>query len=198
MRKGDITREHIIEKSAEILNKQGYFGLSISDIMRATGLQKGGIYNHFENKDEIAKEAFLYAASVVSKRFREAVASKKTAYEQLIAVLAVYENVVYEPPFTGGCPVMNMAIESDDAHPELREIVKDAMAEFLDFIASIIRRGIERGEFKTNLDIDALSSLVTSSIEGGVMLSKLFGNNRYIRENVRLMTEYIKVYVCRH
>jgi TetR/AcrR family transcriptional repressor of nem operon len=198
MRKGDITRDHIIEESAKLLNKQGYFGLSISDIMRATGLQKGGIYNHFETKDEIAKEAFSYAVSVVSKRFREAAASKKTAYEQLLAVLAVYENVVYEPPFTGGCPVMNMAIESDDAHPELREKAKDAMAEFLNFVESIVRRGIEQGEFKTDLDLDALSSLVTSCIEGGVMLSKLFGNNRYIRQNIRLLTEYINVCVCRH
>lgn len=198
MRKGDITRDNIIEKSAELLNKQGYFGLSISDIMRATGLKKGSIYNHFDTKDEIAIEAFEYAARVVSKRFHEAAASKKTAYDQLLAVLAVYENVVEEPPFTGGCPVMNIAIESDDNHPVLRERAKGSMTGFLDFVTSIMRRGIEQGEFKTELDLDALSTFVTSCIEGGVMLSKLFGDNSYIQQNIRLLTEYINVNVCRH
>ena len=44
MQKGETTRELIITTSAELFNTKGYNGSSMSDIMEATGLKKGGIY----------------------------------------------------------------------------------------------------------------------------------------------------------
>ena len=54
MRKGEATRQDIIRKSAPIFNRKGYSGAALSDLMRATGLEKGGIYRHFESKEELA------------------------------------------------------------------------------------------------------------------------------------------------
>ena len=42
MRKGDETRQEIIRKAAPIFNRKGYRGAALSDLMRATGLKKGG------------------------------------------------------------------------------------------------------------------------------------------------------------
>ena len=42
MSKGDQTREFILERAVELFNVQGYSGVSLSDVMQATGLQKGG------------------------------------------------------------------------------------------------------------------------------------------------------------
>src|ERR1700720_2588708 len=61
MRKGEQTRQEIIRKAAPIFNQKGYDGAALSDLMRATGLQKGGIYRHFGSKEELAAEAFDYA-----------------------------------------------------------------------------------------------------------------------------------------
>ena len=47
MRKGEQTRKEIIRKAAPIFNRKGYDGAALSDLMRATGLEKGGIYRHF-------------------------------------------------------------------------------------------------------------------------------------------------------
>ena len=51
--KGDLTRQHIIEKSMQLFSVQGYFNTSIAGIVKATGLTKGGLYGHFRNKEEI-------------------------------------------------------------------------------------------------------------------------------------------------
>ena len=61
MGKGQITKEAILEKAAAIFNKHGYAGSSLSELMRETGLQKGGIYNHFRSKEEIMLQAFDYS-----------------------------------------------------------------------------------------------------------------------------------------
>ena len=50
MNKGEMTRQRIIEESAPIFNQRGYAGCSMQDVMEATGLEKGGIYRHFESK----------------------------------------------------------------------------------------------------------------------------------------------------
>ena len=61
MRKGEQTRQEIIRKAAPIFNQRGYDGAALSDLMRATGLEKGGIYRHFDSKQQLASAAFDHA-----------------------------------------------------------------------------------------------------------------------------------------
>jgi AcrR family transcriptional regulator len=61
MKKGERTRERIIAESAAVFNQRGFFGTTIDDLLQATGLQKGGLYRHFQSKEELALEAFDYA-----------------------------------------------------------------------------------------------------------------------------------------
>lgn len=51
--KGNLTRQKIIEKSMQLFSVKGYFHTSVSDIVKAAGLTKGGLYGHFRNKQEI-------------------------------------------------------------------------------------------------------------------------------------------------
>src|SRR5246127_2461266 len=67
MRKGEITRRSIIRKAAPIFNQKGYEGAALSELMEATGLEKGGIYRHFESKEELAGDAFKFA---INEAFR--------------------------------------------------------------------------------------------------------------------------------
>jgi len=53
--------QEIIRKAAPIFNQRGYDGAALSDLMKATGLEKGGIYRHFSSKEALAAEAFDYA-----------------------------------------------------------------------------------------------------------------------------------------
>ncbi len=61
MRKGEATRQRIIAEAAPIFNQRGFDGCSMQDLMTATGLEKGGLYRHFSNKEELASEAFRFA-----------------------------------------------------------------------------------------------------------------------------------------
>jgi len=197
MQKGEKTRKHIIAKAAELFNQKGYSGSSLSDITELTGIKKGGIYRHFVNKDEIALEAYNYAGSVVGKKVQDAINQQETAAGRLLAYLQVYENVVEAPPFIGGCPLLNIATESDDSHPILRQRAQQGLEGTLDNIKAIISQGVQSGEFKADLDIDALATFTLSVMEGGVMMSKLEGDNRHIRMNIESFSSYLKG-VCLH
>ena len=49
-RKGEQTRQGITRKVAPIFNQRGYDGAALYNLLRVTGLEKGGIYRHFESK----------------------------------------------------------------------------------------------------------------------------------------------------
>src|SRR6266702_3653612 len=184
MSKGEQTKERILERAAQLFNQQGYFGSSLSDIMHETGLEKGGIYNHFASKEQLALEAFDYAFSLHQQRVTNLLAGKRHAVDRLHAILAYFQSIVEDPVIPGGCPLLNTAIEADDAHPTLRDRARNAMDQMHNTIERIITRGIERGELRSDADPTACATLFLSSLEGAIMLSQLYHDPVHIHRIV--------------
>jgi AcrR family transcriptional regulator len=196
MRKDEKTRQHIIIKSAELFNQKGYAGSSIQDIIEATGLTKGGIYRRFSNKDEIAVEAFEYAGQVLMEQVSSAINNADTVIDKIMAVCNVHIDTVNNPPIKGGCPLLNTAVECDDSFPILRDKALAAYEEMLCLIKGILKHGISVGEFRSDVDIDSISSFIVSSLEGSVMASRLSRDNKhvgFVMQQLRLLLNtYIK------
>lgn len=192
MGKAEQTRTRIISKAAQLFNLRGYSGTSISDIMQATGLEKGGIYNHFLSKDAIALAAFDHAYAVQSAYYAQAVkAVRGQPTLQLRAIIDAFAASFDTPAIAGGCVIMNTAIESDDAHPALRERASAAMDEWRGLIQRIITRGIDKGEFRPEIDPVTLANLIIGSLEGSLMMSKLYNDSKFLNH----MAEHLHTYI---
>lgn len=198
MSKGDDTKAMIIEKAAALFNQQGYAGSSMSDIMRVTGLQKGGIYNHFHSKDDLSLQAFDYAVSQIQSQYRSAWASKQNAIERLQAIIDVFRTFIDNPQhpiMRGGCPLLNTAIESDDAHPALKARAQQAMNSWRRLFRRIIEKGIKKGEINPNVDGDEVASIIISILEGSVMMSKLNGDSIHLERAIKHLNDYINTHL---
>jgi TetR/AcrR family transcriptional regulator, transcriptional repressor for nem operon len=185
MRKGEKTRQYIIEKSAELFNLKGYAGSSIQDIIEVTGLTKGGIYRAFSGKDEIASEAFKYAGKVLMEKFERAAEAAESSTDKIMAICGVHRDPVNNPPIEGGCPLLNTAVEADDGYVFLRGEALNAHSRFTDLIRRILLSGIASGEYQSDLDAEAVASFVVSSLEGGVMTSRLTRDNKHVEFVIR-------------
>ena len=120
MTKGERTRQLIVERAMPLFNTRGFSGASLNDLIRETGLEKGGIYNHFHSKEEIALAAFDHAVGLVAQRFGEAIGGKERALDRLLAIVDVFRDLAADQPLVGGCPVLNTAIEADDVQTVAR------------------------------------------------------------------------------
>lgn len=181
MSKSEQTRAKIISKAATLFNMQGFNGTSISDIMHATELEKGGIYNHFSSKDEIALAAFDYSYTEQYERYTEIMKSLRgQTVEQLRAIIDVFLESYHNPAIAGGCVIMNTAIESDDTHPVLKARAAAAMDEWTGLIQRIIQKGIDKGLFRPEIDSNALAGFMVASLEGGLMMSKLYNDPLFV------------------
>jgi TetR/AcrR family transcriptional regulator, transcriptional repressor for nem operon len=192
MKKGERTRRVVVEKAAGVFNTKGYFGSSMNDLVRETGLKKGGIYNHFASKEELALEAFDYATGVMRERFETALEGREGALERLFAVVDVLGGLAEDPPVAGGCPILNTAVESDDAHLEFKERAREAMDGWLRLVGGIAREGVRSGEFGPGTDPREIASVVVATLEGAVMLSKLYDDPVYLRRAVDHLKGHLK------
>lgn len=189
--KGERTRRRIVERTASVFNTLGYSGSSMGDLVRASGLKKGGLYNHFSGKEELALEAFDHAAALVGERFRMAMEGLDGATDRLFAVVDAFGALVEDPPVAGGCPVLNTAVESDDAYPALKERAKGAMEGWLRLIGHLVKEGVARGELRPETDPRTVASVVVAALEGAPVLSKLYDDPEHMRRAVDHLKAYL-------
>jgi TetR/AcrR family transcriptional regulator, transcriptional repressor for nem operon len=172
MRKGEQTRQEIIRKAAPIFNQRGYDGAALSDLMRATGLEKGGIYRHFESKQQLAAEAFDYSWKLaIDARFEGTQDIANTVDRLKLFVRNFRDRRAGLVP--GGCPLLNTAVDSDDGRPELRRKARRALDSWRDRLQSTAEEGKQRGEVRSAIDSAELATLIVSTLEGGLMVSRL-------------------------
>ena len=178
MSKAERTRQFIIEQTAPVFNKQGYAGTSLNDLTAATGLTKGAIYGNFENKEEVALAAFDYNLGLVQDALRTGTLSGSTVREQLLAMPRFYREAYPRLRQRGGCPILNAAVECDDAPPAaLLQRVQDSLAKWHRNLVRLIEKGQQNGEIKPTADASRYANLFISLTEGGILVSKATGSS---------------------
>jgi TetR/AcrR family transcriptional regulator, transcriptional repressor for nem operon len=170
--RGEATRRRIVEQSAAVFNRHGYAGTSMTDLMDATGLEKGGIYRHFVSKEELAAAAFDYAWEAVSEPRWHGLEDCPTSMDKLRLLV---RNFVDQPPRTlpGGCPLLNTAIDSDDGNAVLRGKAHAALEDWQARIIAIVRSGQTNGELRREIDPEQIATVLISTLEGAVMMSRM-------------------------
>ncbi len=192
MGKGERTRRRIVERAAAVFNTQGFSGASMGALTEAAGIEKGGLYNHFASKEQLALEAFDYAAGLIAQRFQDAIAGKAGALDRLLAIVGVFARAMDDPPLPGGCPVVNTAVEADDTLPALRERARAAMTSWHRLIGSIVKAGVASGELRPEADPYTVASLLTATLEGALLLSRLYDDPAHLRRAADHLSGYLR------
>jgi TetR/AcrR family transcriptional repressor of nem operon len=190
MTKGQQTRKKIVEAAAPIFNQHGYEGTSLSDLMKATGLKKGGIYRHFSSKEDLAAEAFDYTWEAAWSTRLLHVDEKANGIEKLKQLIANF--VGRRSPVAGGCPILNTAIDADDGNHVLRARAAKALRSWLTRLQTIVKQAKRRGEAREGVDPKAVATLIVASLEGAFMMSRLEGNDEPLRRVQQHLNRYLE------
>jgi TetR/AcrR family transcriptional repressor of nem operon len=188
--KGDQTRQRIIQRAAQVFNRKGFAGASIADLMEATGLEKGGIYRHFESKQALAEAAFDYAWEAVNAPRERSMDEPGNSLDKLVLFV---ENFVGERPrtVTGGCPLLNTAVDCDDGNPLLRSKARAALSGWRSRIADLVKSGQNNCELCKTIDPDSVAVVMISALEGAVMM----GGLEKTRQPLQIVGEHLKEYL---
>ena len=189
MSKGEETKQRIIAAAATLFNKQGYAGCVLKDIMEATGLEKGGIYRHFESKEEIAAEAFDYAWTIAMALRRQGMDDVPDHVDRLKKHIAAF---VFRSSIPGGCPLLNTGVDSDNGNPILRERVQRALRGWQKMLRTILSEGIAAGTVREDVDVERVSRMIISGLEGGMLVSRIEKNDQALQDAMEHLDGYLE------
>ncbi|NET30842.1 MAG: TetR/AcrR family transcriptional regulator [Cyanothece sp. SIO1E1] len=191
MGKGDQTRQEILHKVAVLFNEKGYTATSMQDVTAVTGIKRGGIYNHFASKEELALATFEYACGVLEARLRSDLHHQQSAVGQLRAIASNFAELYTQNPFFPyGCPVLNAAIEAKRQNLALRQKAQAVMSQLKALITEIARQGIRQGELPDSINADAVAAVFISTLEGAMLLSVLYDDVSYLNHAVNHLHWY--------
>lgn len=191
MTKAERTRQFIIEQSAPLFNTKGVAGTAMSDIMEATKMAKGGLYGHFESKDELSYAVVDYCLTSVGEKLITAINKQKTAKGKLFAFIDFYSNPL-NPPLKGGCPMVNFGMEADDTSLVIKKKIKGGMEGSEKRLVDIINDGITNGELKAGVNAKDLSIKIFAMLEGGTMITRVMNDPGQINAIVRMLKTEIE------
>ena len=194
MSKGELTRQRIVELAAPIFNQHGYAGCSMQDVMEATGLEKGGLYRHFDSKEELAAEAFRFALKNSVKIRTEGLESTPNSLDKLRCIVRSFVEV--PSPLPGGCPLMNTAIDSDDGNVVLRRLVLDAISDWKTRVATIVADGIRRREIRKAVEPRRVANTLIAALEGALMISRLEKDRTALQDVARSLEAVLQDIAC--
>lgn len=193
MGKAERTRQFIIETAAPIFNEKGIAGTTIDDILAATKMAKGGLYGHFESKDEIARVMVDYLLGKLNDKVTTVMAKEKTAIKKILAFIDIYKDPI-DSYIEGGCPILNFGVEADDNNPMLKQKLKIQIEEGQKILAEIIYKGIADGEISAKIDAEDYALKMFASLEGGMLVSRVTGSSKYMSSLVRMLKNELKEY----
>lgn len=160
--KEDIMREKITQTAEKLFTTKGYYQTSMDDIANEAGVAKGSLYYHFKNKSQLFCETVIAGLDYFTKKTVEIYHSTTAADVMAQKIIALLVSIYYENESIAN---IVMADVSTDIEEEDRKKIQDAKDKYINFIAMIIRDGINSRlivQCDPNLTANAVVSFVHS------------------------------------
>jgi AcrR family transcriptional regulator len=156
----------MVESAAVLMREKGVEATSFSEVLYASGAPRGSIYHYFpRGKAQLIEEATQFGtdfviAGLAASLERENVAASVRTFGSF------YAQILRDSDFSAGCPVLAAALEGERA-PGARDAAGRGFKQWENMIAWGLRRDGVKGD-----EAGPLATLIVSSLEGGVVLSR--------------------------
>ncbi|PIB39020.1 TetR/AcrR family transcriptional regulator [Maribacter sp. 4G9] len=190
--KAEKTTAYIIETVAPVFNKHGYIGTSMSDLTDATGLTKGAIYGNFENKEALALSAFEHNSKLLLQALDDALNVSGSTMDKLKSLMDFYKKYdVFTLPL-GGCPVLNVGVDSQHNNKLLAAAAKETIKEIEGKIALVLENGVNKSEIKIPVSPLQFAKQLFTMIQGAVAMSTITMDRKYLLNTMTYLEVLVK------
>src|ERR1022692_4432849 len=114
------SRQEILRTAARLFQQRGYDATSMNDVAAALKLSKGGLYHHFQRKDEILLAIMNHPMALTQQQGLAPVRSIAGAEDRLRALIRLHIEVVLSPRDR---EITVMLHENHPLPPALRNVV---------------------------------------------------------------------------
>ncbi len=128
-------KQEILRTSARLFQQRGYDATSMNDVAAALKLSKGGLYHHFQSKDEILFEIMNHAMKITQERVLNPLHGIADPEERLRTLIRLHIEVVLSPRDR---EITVMLHENHPLPPSLRKRINARKKEYVHFLEKLI------------------------------------------------------------
>ena len=175
-------KEKIVQAAITTFSKYGYDKTRMDDIAKSAKLGKGTLYLYFKSKEEL-----FYAISENSiKELKEQLSKLFSKKEDLVhdaeKFYDQYRNLIHDSE-----KVSFEMIAESSRNPKLRKVLYEQRMKVYDIVIDYLRRQIEKGFFRKDVDVNAIASGLVALYDG-LTISKLLGISEYYNKKTWTQT----------
>ena len=129
------SRQEILRTAARLFQQRGYDATSMNDVAAALKLSKGGLYHHFQSKDEILFEIMDHAMEITQERVLDPLRGIADPEERLRTLIRLHIEVVLSPRDR---EITVMLHENHPLPPSLRKRINARKKEYIHFLENLM------------------------------------------------------------
>ncbi len=175
-------RKTILLTAFRMFAEQGYDGVSLNNIIKETGLTKGGVYYHFSGKEELFKEVVeMYILHYYTEKVRNIVLNNEQSIRERLKDLYCIPAILQKEAKTlfstdSNAFAFHLMFDAARKSESLKNKFADYYKEITDLICTLLEKGIDTNKIKSDIDIRSLSIEIVSVIDGVQIYSAMAGN----------------------
>jgi len=196
--RANSSRERILGTAETMILERGFAGTTIEEIIDKAAITKGGFFYHFDGKRELARALVERYIELDSRVFAEISDRADTLSEDPLQRTLIFLNLFAEmvagmTQVHPGCLVAAFTYETQQFDDEIRDMMKNAMLDWRFMIMARLEEIVAKYPPTTEVSLDALADMFNSTLEGGIILARVYGDNRALIDQVHAYRTHLRL-----
>ncbi len=196
--RANSSRERILSTAEAIILQKGFAGTTIDEILDKSAITKGGFFYHFNGKMDLARAIVERYIRMDNEVFDELSARANKLSEDPLQQTLIFLNLFTEmvgglTAVHPGCVVAVFTYEAQMIDEGIKDLMREGMLGWRKMLVERIEKIQEKYPARIETSTDALADMFTSSLEGGIILARLFGDNQALINQVHAYRSHLRL-----
>ncbi len=187
-RKGQETRQRIVDAAADLIFQQGVAHTTIEGVRAAADVSSSQLYHYFEDKPALVRAVVDHQADMM-------LGQQETFDFTTLDGLRAWRDFVIEHERecdgSGGCPIGSLGSQLAETDPEARAHVADGFRRWQASIQSGLREMHARGKLTPETNPDTLALALLAALQGGLLLTQIQRDTKPLEAALDAMLELV-------
>jgi AcrR family transcriptional regulator len=198
MAKNTSKKELLLDIAEQGILSKGFSDTSIDEIAFEANISKNGFFYHFKDKNELAKALLQRYIDreddILDSVFDRGAEYSKDPLESLLHSLELLARMMDDlPNGHPGCLVATLAYSDKLHNSEVRNLNKNAVRCWRERFRIELAKVSEIYSIQDDVSLESVSDMISSTIEGGIVLSRAMSEPKILGEQIRILCSYIKL-----
>lgn len=166
----EFDRDDVLDRALLVFWRKGFEAASIQDLVDATCLNRGSLYNSFGDKAALFAEVMEhYRANSPANPLIEAAQDTNSSVNIRTLIIEFFDALVQRALDDGdqkGCLITNTAAGMYGCTEAMTEWVRDSLADLEELFIGLIKRGQKNGDISSTATPQAISRSLLASAQG--------------------------------